>query len=101
SKHGAERKMRNERRYHEDYGSLGTQLSAASLFEYFVQPDRHHSLHFVSWERAVGGHHAHEAGTNKLGRGHQAGRSCCGAFFLDGAESVAIRTRELRYTRIL
>src|SRR5205823_5095067 len=99
--HFARRESRRQRRVLESSGSVGTQLPAASLVEYSLQPDRHHSLHFVYGQRAVGGHHAHEARANKLGRGHQAGRGRCGTLFLDGAKSVAIRARGLRHARIL
>ena len=99
--HVARRQSRRQRRVLESSRSVGTQLPAASLVEYSLQPDRHHSLHFVYGQRAVGGHHAHEARANKLGRGHQAGRSRCGTLFLDGDESVAIRARGLRHARIL
>ena len=99
--HVARRQSRRQRRVLESSRSVGTQLPAASLVEYSLQPDRHHSLHFVYGQRAVGGHHAHEARANKLGRGYQAGRGRCGALFPDGVESVAIRARRLRHARIL
>src|SRR5437588_536843 len=49
--HFARRESRRQRRVLESSRSVGTQLSAASLVEYSLQPDRHHSLHFVYGQR--------------------------------------------------